>query len=394
MTWPNYHDQSQEGPPDGRILNLILLPTLFCDAACDYCFEVKNGSTLDHNQLQIIATRVFQYMKDSGFNEIIIHWQGGEVMTLGHEWFRTSGERIGALADTENLRVGHGLQTNLLAYHPGWDELIQGMFGGHVGTSFDYPNLFRKTKNGDRTLYNEIWTRNFRNIRDKGFSVGVISVPNQATLEVGPQSYYEYFVNELGLKSFQINTPFPGGELNPAKESFIRFKDGLVDFYLGLAELWLKDGIQEGVNIGPFDQIFHSLHSTSSCLPCIFRPSCTHDFFCVGPSGLVAQCDCWVASYPEYSFGNIFDQPDLKDALANSEARNRLLTRPGRIVTNTDCLECDYLSFCHGGCPIRAFTFNGDLFTKDPYCDLYRQVFKFLDDHQVIDSRFGEPIYF
>ena len=306
MTWPVHSNKLKEGPPEGKVLNLILLPTLFCDAACDYCFEKKNSSSLDHDKLQILLTRIFEYMNRSDFEELTIHWQGGEVMTLGHEWFRSADELIASLAGANNKRVGHGLQTNLLSYHPGWDDLIWNMFGGHIGTSFDYPNLYRKAKKGGQLLYNEIWTRNYKKLREKGFSIGVISVPNQATVKAGPQLFYEYFVNELGLKSFQINTPFPGGEHNQAKESFTRLKDELVDFYLGLAELWLTYGIHEDIGIGPFDQIYQAINSAFSCLPCIHRPSCTHDFICVGPSGMVAQCDCWVASYPEYSFCNIF----------------------------------------------------------------------------------------
>ena len=94
------------------------------------------------------------------------------------------------------------------------------------------------------------------------------------------------------------------------------------------------------------------------------------------PLGQVAQCDCWVTSYPEFRFGNILDAGSLSDLLQNSEARRRLQSRPGVLIQKEDCLECDYLSLCHGGCPVRAYTVHGDLFRKDPYCQLYQRLFQ------------------
>jgi hypothetical protein len=45
-----------------------------------------------------------------------------------------------------------------------------------------------------------------------------------------------------------------------------------------------------------------------------------------------------------------------------------------------DCLECDYLSICHGGCPVRTYTFSGTLFEKDPFCHLYKSLFRHVED--------------
>jgi uncharacterized protein len=83
-----------------------------------------------------------------------------------------------------------------------------------------------------------------------------------------------------------------------------------------------------------------------------------------------------VTSYPGFWFGNILDEGSLSDLLHNSEALRRPQTRPGVLIQQEDCLECDYLSICHGGCPVRAYTVHGDIFRKDPYCQLYRRLFQ------------------
>jgi radical SAM protein with 4Fe4S-binding SPASM domain len=86
-----------------------------------------------------------------------------------------------------------------------------------------------------------------------------------------------------------------------------------------------------------------------------------------------------VTSYPEYFFGNIFESDNLTDLLKHSPARQKFLDRPS-VNIQQDCLECDYLSICHGGCPVRTYTFSGTLFEKDPYCHLYKSLFRHIEE--------------
>jgi len=44
---------------------------------------------------------------------------------------------------------------------------------------------------------------------------------------------------------------------------------------------------------------------------CIWKENCSDQFISVDSKGSVAQCDCWVTSYPNYFFGNILREPGL-----------------------------------------------------------------------------------
>jgi hypothetical protein len=46
-----------------------------------------------------------------------------------------------------------------------------------------------------------------------------------------------------------------------------------------------------------------------------------------------------------------------------------------------DCIDCSYLALCHGGCPVRTYSLRGTLFEKDPYCELYKKLFRHIEDH-------------
>lgn len=56
---------------------LILLPTLNCNAECDYCFENKSVDTLGMDQLADILVKVTDYMEEAGIEGLSIYWQGG-----------------------------------------------------------------------------------------------------------------------------------------------------------------------------------------------------------------------------------------------------------------------------------------------------------------------------
>ena len=43
--------------------------------------------------------------------------------------------------------------------------------------------------------------------------------------------------------------------------------------------------------------------------------------------GSVAQCDCWVTSYPKYFFGNILREPGLTRMLKTSPAQRDFVER-------------------------------------------------------------------
>jgi radical SAM protein with 4Fe4S-binding SPASM domain len=96
--------------------------------------------------------------------------------------------------------------------------------------------------------------------------------------------------------------------------------------------------------------------------------------------GHVAQCDCWVTSYPDYWFGNIFGPLSFAELFQKSDARKRFQARPEALMEHETCLGCEYLSICHGGCPVRTYSITGDFFVKDPYCQVYKAIFSMMEE--------------
>ena len=363
---------------NGNHFSLILLSTNACNAACDYCFEDKTSHRLTLEHLRIIVDKVLDHMDAYHIGALTIHWQGGEAMLLSPQWYQQAFASIQEAAAARGKRVDHGLQTNMLVYSPKWNPVIAEMFGNSVSTSLDYPNLHRRLPGGGPEDYDAVWLRKVRMARAAGIDVKVISLPNQATLGIGAERFFEYFVDALGIRDFQINTPFPGGESNEIKQGMPLDVEKLALFHCELADIWLERGHRDDVRIGPFDQLLNYFLHRDSSLPCIWGQNCADEFIAIDARGHVAQCDCWVTSYPDHYFGNIFECDSLSQLLSSSGARQRLVQRPITLMQR-DCIECDYLSLCHGGCPVRTYTMHRSLFEKDPYCLLYKTLFRHIE---------------
>jgi uncharacterized protein len=367
----------------GTHLSLILLPTLSCNADCDYCFEVKTNDSLTLDRLALLLEKVLAYMNEQAIQKLTIYWQGGEVMMLPPEWYEQAHDVIQEAAVANDREIDNALQTNLIGYNKKWNRILFQMFGNSLGSSLDYPNLHRKLPGGSPHEFTAIWHRNFQVAKEAGIDIGVISIPNPETFKVGAERFYSYFVEDLGITDFQINTPFPGGPITETKKTYPLQTDQLTNFLIDLADIWVENGYGNGVKIGPFNELIRFFMEGNAELPCIWRDNCVNEFISIDPHGNVAQCDCWVASYPEFRYGNIFTLNSLENLLQKSEARQRLRSRPRILIQQEDCVECDYLALCHGGCPIRAYSTTGSLFTKDPYCQIYKSLFLYMEKQAV-----------
>jgi uncharacterized protein len=356
------------GPP----LSLILLPTIDCNVACDYCFEDKARIQLSRQQLAGLTDAILDHMEARGTSRAELYWQGGEALMLGTAWFEHAFETMERAAAERGLSFHHSLQSNLIGYGPQWNPILRTMFGGSVGTSMDFPNHHRRLKNGSTERYTEVWLRSVQQAREAGLKVGVIAVLHAGSLEVGAREFLSFFAREAGIDDLQVNLPFPGG---PGQGGDTLDAEPLTRFLLELLDEWLETSFTTGFVLGPFDALLDTFAGRQAQLPCIWQPNCANEFAAIDARGSVALCDCWVTSYPAHRFGNVFGTKKLSEMLGASPARQAFLDRPKHLMDHEDCSSCEFLSLCHGGCPVRTFAAKGTILAKDPYCEVYKALF-------------------
>jgi len=325
----------------------------------------------------LLVEKLLDYMDEQSIGATTIYWQGGEVLTIAPERYERALEITETLSASRGRKIVNEIQTNLIGYSERWNTVLRTMFRNDVGSSLDFPNLYRKVAGRGPDSFNDLWIRRYREATANGIKVGVISIPNRETFKIGAERFYSYYIDEIGLDGFQINTPFPGGAGNATKEALPLDASELSRFYIELIDVWLERGYSEGIDISPFAEFLeYFVNDNYAGRGCVWGMNCADHFLCIDPMGNVSQCDCWVASCPEFWFGNIFSDLSLSK-IVQSPARRRIKDRPVKLIQNGDCVDCDYLALCHGGCPIRAYSTYGDPARKDPYCETYKVLFTY-----------------
>jgi radical SAM protein with 4Fe4S-binding SPASM domain len=245
------------------------------------------------------------------------------------------------------------------------------MFGGSVGTSMDVPNDHRRLRNGSTERYTQAWLQAVTSAREAGLKVSAIAVIHAGTLRISGEEFLRFFADRARIDDVQVNLPFPGG---PGEGGGTLEPQALSRFLEDLLDAWVRRYIGRGLRLAPFADLIDHHRGRPARLPCIWQPNCASQFVAIDARGDAALCDCWVASYPQHGFGNVF-RASLAELLGGSQARRAFLDRPGRLVDGEDCGACPHLSLCHGGCPVRAFSATGTIDAKDPYCEVYKTVF-------------------
>ena len=355
-----------------RPISLILLPTLECNVACDYCFEAKAPIRLALADLPRLTSSILDYMAEIGAADAEVYWQGGEVLLLGPAWFASAYASMSTAAVAAGRRFHHYLQTNLIGYGAQWEPVVRDMFGGSIGTSMDYPNEHRRLKNGSTTRYTEVWLEAVGKARAANLQVSAIAVLHEGSLSAGPDAFLRFFAETAGVTDLQVNLPFPGG---PGEGGDTLATGPLSDFLVGLIGAWVLGYRGRGFRLAPVADLVDHFVGRPARLPCIWQPNCADEFLTIDARGQVALCDCWVTSYPHYAFGNAFDTRALSELLGASRARAELRSRPSALMTLEDCASCEHLALCHGGCPVRTLAAKGTILAKDPYCETYKVVF-------------------
>jgi uncharacterized protein len=366
---------------------VLMAPTLGCNADCEYCYENKTSDVMELADFELILQRIVTYLQRQEVTELNLLWTGGEILTMSPEWLLRANDVCRETAEKSKISIENTVQSNLIGYGPRFREVMSEMFNNSVGSSLDFPNLYRKVAGGTPETFNDLWFRRYQDAREAGVEVGVIAVLNGASLQIGAEEFYSYYVDKLGFSGFQINAPYPGGLSTPAKRNFPLGSDLLSRFYSDLFFLWMRKGRSAGVSITPFDQLIQYFRTGENTLSCCFRENCADTFIGVDPKGNVSQCEGFTASYPEYVFGNILTCDSLSEIM-DGPIRKQFLDRPTRVMEREDCAECDYLVLCHGGCPVHTYATTGDLFAKDPDCESRKTLFRLAKNAAVeIDRR-------
>jgi uncharacterized protein len=266
-------------------------------------------------------------------------WHGGEPTLAGLDAFRTI-VKLQKRHAPPGQKWTNGLQTNGIRLDRPWvDFLAENQFS--VGLSVDGPAAAHdavRTKADGSGSHAQVMA-SLRRLLAAGVFVNLLCVVHARNV-TDPDGVYD-FLRDTGARYLQFLPYVPRlGKDDPALAAT---PVQLGDFFCRIFDRWLAADVGALV-VQTFDEALRPLCGVTHAL-CIHRPTCG-DVIVLEHDGGVYTCDHFVDQ--AHLLGNLNDTD-----LATLAADPRLVAF-GQAKKNglaPQCLTCDVLEFCHGGCP-------------------------------------------
>jgi len=362
--------QHQNLAPQG--IHIMAKPTgPLCNLSCKYCFYTEKEALFPKVENYRMPDEVLEayIQKHIAINcdapEIRFVWQGGEPTLLGIDFFR----KVVSLQEAHDCPkpIQNSLQTNGTLLTDEWCAFLK-KHNFLVGLSIDGPeeihNRYRVDCNAGPTFHKVL--RGLKLLQKHGVEYNVMACVTRETASK-PLEVYNFF-KHVGVKFIQF---FPIVERLPdaqASQCGLRLagpaslkeveENGQVtdwsveperygDFLIAVFDEWVRNDVGTTFVMN-FEWALNAWIGKPSPV-CLFAKQCGRSII-VEHNGDMYACDHCV--YPQYKLGNILvDDPLLavEKSLKSGFGVNKEKALPRQ------CLECEVLGACQGGCPKHRF---------------------------------------
>lgn len=327
-----------------------------CDLRCGYCYYVGNETALSgpasapaaprppgrmsQELLERYVAQRFEAADRSGAGTVHFEWHGGEPTLLGLDYFKRIARIERSLAPP-GVPVSNGLQTNGLGINGAWAEFLAAE-GWSVGLSLDGPQAvhdrYRRTAEGGPSHARVL--RAYEALARRGVFTNLLCVLAKAGAGL-PDEVYAFF-RSIGARYLQflpLVTPARGTEPHPEAAA----PEAVGAFLCRVFDLWIAADVGRIV-VQNFDEALRPFCGRPHAL-CVHRERCG-DVLALERDGSLYACDHFVD--PGHRLGSI-----LERGLAELAAGPGLAAfgEAKRSSLAPDCLACEHLASCNGGCP-------------------------------------------
>ena len=344
-----------------------------CNLACKYCYYLGKSSVYpqDHNyrmNARVLENYILQHIQASTGPDIFFSWHGGEPTLAGLSYFRL----ITSLQHKycpPNIRIVNGLQTNGILLNDEWCRfLADEKFV--VGISIDGPeelhNAYRYSVKGHPSFKQTL--RGFQLLKWYGIPSEILCVVNARNVQE-PLQVYNFF-KKLGARYI---TFIPLVEKQPSSNTRVSVdtvpSKAYGEFMVKVFEEWKASDIGT-IQIQMVEEALRTAFDQEHAL-CILKKTCGR-VPVVEYNGDFYSCDHYVEA--KHLVGNIMKTP-LADLLESEQQKQfgqaKFDSLPGQ------CLRCEVLGMCNGGCPKDRFLNSEDGQAGLNYlCEGYQLFFK------------------
>lgn len=319
---------------NGERLFLTIAPTMGCNFACPYCYESVKCGTMT----QDVRDRLIEFVKSNLENKTSLHvlWFGGEPLLAKEIIYDLSNEMI-SLCEENGVRYKAKMVSNSYLLDDETMSKLKQCKVEEIQVTIDGParihNSRRKLKNSDSPTFDRILS-NISKL--KKFGIHAIIRINVDKTNVDYIGELADTLAEYGLKDTFVYLGYTTEYDRDCPTKMTETCLDYTDFSIISAEFY-KLLIEKG-----FSNIINNIY------PSVTPGHCSAEFlnsFIIDPLGNLYKCENELGE-TENCIGNIFNVNDKKDKYAINGIE-WLLSSP---FSNENCISCNILPLCMGGC--------------------------------------------
>jgi len=354
-------------------LNLLIKPASSgCNMSCDYCFYVDEARHRKTASYGIMTSETLEAVISKALafadHHCVIGFQGGEPTLAGLEFFRY------VVALQHKYRkpgqiVENAIQTNGYAFNAEWAEFLADN-NFLVGLSLDGPKDIHdryRVDHGGKGTFRQV-LRTVELLRGHKVEFNVLTVVTAQTAKKTDAIYGFFKKNKL---DYQQYIPC----LDPLEEERGRQTYSLTPelyggFLKALFQQWYLDRMNgRFVYIRYFENLM-SILAGKYPESCGMLGRCANQWI-VEADGSVYPCDFSVLD--QWRLGNL-----MTDSMENIAANSRVSEFIGEsLAIHGDCKNCEWATFCRGGCRREREILPGDTAPKNYFCEAYKTFFAY-----------------
>lgn len=344
-----------------------------CNLACDYCYYSrvggKIGPKINRIESEVLEKFIREYMELSN-GQVSFAWQGGEPLLAGLDFFKEV-VYLQAKYAPSNTNISNALQTNGMLLNRDWANFF-GTYNFLVGVSIDGPKDIhdsrRVTRSGNGSFDRVM--KGIQTLRDANVDFNILTVIHEGNVRRAAELMKFYHEEGFDYVQFIPCMDFRAQEVHTSPKYLITPEE-YGQFLCDAFDIWYSNG-NPTMSVRFFDNILNVYLQQEAEI-------CTHRSVC--PTTIVLEqngdaypCDFYINE--EYKIGNVWTS-SLRDILGDIVYSNFLSKKPNLPLK---CMNCQYLSLCHGGCPRNRTWHESEEFVDvDYFCKSYLQIYDYAD---------------
>lgn len=348
-----------------RMRNVIVCVTDECNLSCKYCFASCNKRNIDVKDInEKFIKAIPLYVKvikkacvENDYNKTQVIFHGGEPLLIKIENYEKLIMQLSEF-DIDFVMQSNGTIMNEEIYN----FLIR--HGIRMGISLDGPkelhDSMRVTKNGDSSFDKVMNTIEYLKTRKYNFSCLATVTKNSLGKE---KEIYDFFANNS--LTFDFNPVF--SVMNSDEQNYLIDEIQYAEFVIKLFDLWFSSS--DNMMIVKFYNIIKSITRDKSITSkCDCSSNCSDFFVAVDNKGYIYNCSRFVG-YENHKLSDVFcDEFSVSKGIPGIETRASRLEK-------SECKDCEIWDMCYGGCPYNALEKNGNIYSKDYFCEGKKKVY-------------------